>query len=67
MACLESRLKCFLHYGCEDRVYLPNRNIKYSFSPNDVKSVIELLPDAEVDKNVVATIMKVIFGPLGHL
>lgn len=61
MACPESRLKCFLHYGCEERIYVPNRNIKYLFNPNNVKSVLELLASTETDKNVVSTIMKVIF------
>lgn len=59
MACPESRLKCFLHYGCEDQMYIPSRNIKHSFHPEKVKSIIELLQNEEAQKNIVATIVKV--------
>ena len=57
----ESRLKRFLHYGSEERLYLPSGNLKNSFRPNSVKSIEELLRDDEWAEKIVPTIEKVSF------
>lgn len=61
MACpeAESRLKCFLHYGSEDRLYVPASSVNTTFEISKLKSVIDILSNEEAAKNIVPIIVKV--------
>ncbi len=59
MESTEFRLKRFLHYGCEERVYIPNRSVRFTFDPDKAKSIIELLSKEETDKTIASTVLKV--------
>lgn len=61
MACAEaeSRLKCFLHYGSEDRIYVPTPVIKLKFESAKIQSIADIISNEELIKNVVPLIVKV--------
>lgn len=65
MACYEpseSRLKCFLHYGSEDRLYVPASSVKTTFDVSKLRSVADILSNEEAAKNIVPLIVKVFRG-----
>ena len=53
------RFKCFLHYGSEERIYLPCGNLRYGFSPEKVGSIEILLRDNLSAQTLVDTVKKV--------